>query len=154
MRWIFCFAVLLLPLPGHTADEAMLLDEAALSVRLEKAAEDYQLLDARNREAQRLAAIPFATRYQINTPLKRGLVLVVADDDAAAVAVAKGIPAGNGRAVFAIKGGAEAWRRVAQKASAPTSVSGSFVIPMNTCEQGKPLQQLRRDKPLPQFQKK
>jgi len=39
------------------------------------------------------------------------------------------------------------------KATLGTSVSGSFVIPKNTCEQGKPMQELKRDKPLQQFKK-
>ena len=36
----------------------------------------------------------------------------------------------------------------------PGGVAQSFVIPKNTCEQGKPIQELKRDKPLQQFQKK
>jgi hypothetical protein len=145
-------AMLLLPTMSHGAEE-VLLDEAALTAKLDKTS-DYQLLDARNAEAQRLAPIAYATRYRINTPIKKGLVLVVADKDASAVEIATSIPADIGRSVYAVKGGAEAWKRVSTQTAAPTSVSGSFVIPMNTCEQGKPLQQLKRDKPLPQFQKK
>jgi hypothetical protein len=147
-----CLALLLSPVSGLAA-EAMLLDETALSAKLDQA-QDYQLLDARNAEAQRNAPIAFSTRYQKTMPIKKGLVLIVADTDAAALDIAKAIPAAKDCSVFAVKGGSEAWQRVMAKVPQITSVSGSFVIPMNTCEQGKPIQKLKRDKPLQQFDKK
>jgi hypothetical protein len=147
-----CLLLMFLPVPG-LAVEAILLDERSLSTKLDQA-EDYQLLDARKAEVQRDSPIAFSTRYQQSTPVKKGLVLVVADTDAVALEIAKAIPAASDRSVFAVKGGNAAWQRVMQKIPQITSVSGSFVIPKNTCEQGKPIQELNRDKPLQQFDKK
>lgn len=148
-----CLMLLLLPVPVPVfGAEGVLLEEGALSAKLDQA-QDYQLLDARSAEAQRNTPIAFSTRYQSTTPIKKGLVLIVADTDAAALEIAKSIPAASDRFVFAVKGGWESWQRVMSKAPPVTSVSGSFVIPTNTCEQGKPIQELKRDKPLQQFKK-
>jgi hypothetical protein len=143
-----CLILLLLPTLSFGA-EGVLLDEGALSAKLDQA-QDYQLLDARNAEAQRNAPIAFSTRYQSTTPVKKGLVLVVADTDAAALEIAKSISAAPDRFVFAVKGGCDSWQRVMAKATPVTSMSGGFVIPKNTCEQGKPIQELKRNKPLQQ----
>lgn len=154
IKRLLCGAALLLslaPVPGLGAEE-MLLDENALSAKLDQA-QDYQLLDARNVEAQRNTPIPFSTRYERTIPIKKGLVLIVADTDAEALAIAKSIPAASDCSVFAVKGGRESWQRVMVKVPMSGSVSHSFVIPKNTCEQGKPIQELKRDKPLQQFKK-
>jgi hypothetical protein len=147
-----CLALLLLPGLSMGA-EPLLLDEGALSKKVEQN-QDYQLIDARNPEAQRLAPIAFSTCYRINVTFIKGLVLIVADTDADALAIARSVPAAPGRSAFAVKGGFEAWQREAAKASPATSVSKDFVIPKNTCEQGKPIQELKRDKPLQQFKAK
>ncbi len=144
--------LLLFPVLAFGMDD-VLLDEATLSFKLGRA-QDYQLLDARSAQAQRDAPIAFSTRYEPNTAVKGGLVLVVADTDAAASAIAQAIVAGGAdRAVFAVKGGYDSWQRVARKSSASTSIAGGFVIPKNTCEQGKPIQELKRNKPLQHLQK-
>lgn len=140
-----CLAILMLPTLCLAAGE-LLLGDTELAAKLEKA-RDYQLLDARNADAQRLAPIAFSTRYQKVMPIKNCLVLIVADTDAAALKIALSIPANAGRNVFAVKGGAETWQHVSSKTSPQFSMSDSFVIPMNTCEQGKPLQELKRNKP-------
>jgi hypothetical protein len=147
-----CMALVMLPGLCMGA-EPLLLDDDALSKKIEQV-QDYQLLDARDPETQRIAPLAFSTRYGINARIDKALVLVVADSDAEAVEIARSIPAENGRAAFAVKGGDEGWRRVTAKASTATSVSKTFVIPKNTCEQGKPIQELKRDQPLQQFQKK
>lgn len=151
MRTLRCACLMLLLLPTFSfGAEGVLLDERTLSTKLDQA-QDYQLLDARNTEAQRNTPIAFSTRYQSTTPIKKGLVLIVADTDAAALQIAQSIPAAADRSVFAVKGGGQAWRRVMAKVPPGTSVSGSFVIPKNTCEQGKPIQELKRNKPLQQL---
>jgi hypothetical protein len=147
-----CLSLALFSGLSFGAGEA-LLDEITLLAKLEQAP-DYQLLDARNAAARKAAPIAFSTRYRLTTPLKKGLVLIVADNDAAALKIAISIPVASDRSVFAVKGGADAWKRAAAKTSAPSSVSTSFVIPMNTCEQGKPLQEIKRNKPLQQFKTK
>jgi hypothetical protein len=144
-----CLVLLLAPVSGIAAEE-LLLDENALSSKLDQAL-DYQLLDARNAEAQRNTPIAFSIRYQKSTPIKKGLVLIVADTDAAALEIAKAIPAAGDRVVHAVKGGGAAWQRVMAKSSPASLGSGSFVIPKDTCEQGKPIQELKRNKPLQQL---
>lgn len=145
------FGAALLLLPALCwAGSAVLLDEPKLSALIAKNSE-YQLLDARSVEAQRAAPIAFSTAYRVTTPIGKGLVLVVADDDATAEKIAQSIPAAGNRIVHAVQGGNETWRRVIANSPATPSVSGTFVIPKNTCEQGKPIQELKRDKPLQQF---
>lgn len=148
----FGMAMLLLPALAGAAED-MLLGETAVAVLLDKNP-GYQLLDARNAEAQRVAPLAFSTRYQPMMPFRKGLVLVVADSDVAATEIARAIPADPGRRVHAVKGGVDAWKRIADKAAPPTALPDKFVIPMNTCEQGKPLQELKRDKPKSQPPKK
>lgn len=149
MKKIWCGVFLALLMAPAVGAEALLLDEDALLKKVGKD-QDYQLLDARNPETRQIAPLAFSTRYWINVRINKALVLIVADTDAEAVEIARSIPAAAGRAVFAVKGGFEAWQRVAKKTSPAVSVSTSFVIPKNTCEQGKPIQELKRDKPLPQ----
>lgn len=141
--------LLLLPTLSWAAG-SLLLDCARLSALLEKNSE-YQLLDARSAEAQRAAPIAFSTAYKVTTPVGNGLALIVADDDATAEKIAQSIPAAGNRTVYAVQGGSKTWRQVIANAPATSSVSDSFVIPKNTCEQGKPIQELKRDKPLQQF---
>jgi hypothetical protein len=140
-----CFAILMLP-TLCLAEGELLLGDAELAAKLEKAS-DYQVLDARSADAQRSAPIAFSTRYQKVMPINNCLVLIVADTDAAALEIARSIPAHADRNVFAVKGGAKTWQHVSSKTSPQFSMSDSFVIPMNTCEQGKPLQELKRNKP-------
>lgn len=147
---LFWLVLLVCPLSANAAAVA-LLDEVALAAKLQQHA-DYQLLDARPDAAQRLAPIAFSTRYRINTTIKKGLVLVVADTDAAAVEVAWSIPSATGREVYAVQGGEPAWKRVMLKLPEKNTSSKTFVIPHSTCEQGKPLQELKRDSPLQQLQ--
>lgn len=139
-----CLVLLQLPLVCAAADALMLgCDELTAKIRQVK---QYQLLDARNAEAQRSAPIAFSTKYRKIMPIKTGLVLIVADSDAAALEIAQSIPGASGRNVFAVQGGAKTWQRVLAQTSPQSAMPDSFVIPMNTCEQGKPLQELKRNK--------
>ncbi len=143
--WL-CSVFLLLPKVCAAKDDVLLgRDEVTAKIRQ---TEKYQLLDARNATAQRDASIAFSTKYRKTMAIKKGLVLIVADTDTAAVEIARSISSVPGRSVFAVQGGAETWRQVAAEAS-PPAMPDSFVIPMNTCEQGKPLQELRRNQPRP-----
>lgn len=140
--------LVLLFLPALSwAGNEVLLDETQLSALIAKE-NDYQLLDARNTEAQRSKPIAFSTTYRFNTPISNGLVMLVADDDKSAIEIAQSISASINRRVYAIQGGSEVWQKVMSNAPPSKSVSGSFVIPKNTCEQGNPIQKLQRNKPL------
>ncbi len=141
--WL-CSVFLLLP-KVCTAKDDLLLGSDELTAKIRQA-EKYQLLDARNATAQRNAPIAFATKYRKTMAIKKGLILIVADTDTAAVEIARSMSGVPGRSIFAVQGGAETWRQVAAETSPPV-MPDSFVIPMNTCEQGKPLQELRRNQP-------
>ena len=128
-------ALLILPTLSFAAGD-LLLNESSLAAKIEKE-QNYQLLDARGSVAQRSVPLAFSTRYEKVMPVKKGLVFVVADSDKAALEIAESIPAGSDRSVFAVKGGADAWKRVQSKtatAVAPTS----FMVPNGTCEPGTP----------------
>jgi hypothetical protein len=76
-----------------------------------------------------------------------GSVVIVADDDKAALALGKRVRKQfNAETVVAVKGGIDTWREVLAIAEEP-GMPATFVIPMNTCEQGKPLQVLRSKRP-------
>ena len=75
-----------------------------------------------------------------------GTVVVVADSDKEALAVARRIAARfQARHVLAVKGGFDTWRDVLAAAAEP-GMPATFVIPKNTCEQGTPIQILRSDR--------
>lgn len=75
-----------------------------------------------------------------------GTVVVIADNDQTALAVARQIERRfKAKDVVAVKGGFDVWRDIQLAAQEP-GMPATFVIPMNTCEQGKPLQTLRSNK--------
>jgi hypothetical protein len=129
-------ALLILPALSLAAGNDLLLggDDLAAKVVKER---DYQLLDARSAAAQQSVPLAFSTKYRQVMPIRKGLVFVVADSDAAALEIAQSIPAGSDRSVFAVKGGAGTWREV-QKKTAGTPASNAFIVPKGTCELGAP----------------
>jgi hypothetical protein len=134
LRHIVGTALLLVPVLSLAASD-ILLNEADLAAKVGKEP-NCQLLDARSAEARRAVPLAFSTRYEKNMPIKKGLVFVVADSDAAALEIAQAIPAASDRSVFAVKGGADAWKRVQAKTA--TAVAPAFVVPKGTCELGTP----------------
>lgn len=138
-------AVLMLAFPLLSrGSEAVLLSATEITTQINLGSE-YQLIDARNILAQKKSGIDNAIRYGAGMPIKSGWVLVLADTDAEALAIAKSIAQGSGRKVSAVKGGIVTWQQVVSAIAHPEfSMPDSFVIPMNTCEQGKPLQELKR----------
>lgn len=79
-------------------------------------------------------------------------VVVVADQDQDALGIANALGRRHpGKPILAVKGGLATWKAASLSllaaAGMDTAMSGpvSFVIPANTCEQGKPLQVLRPD---------
>jgi len=131
MLRILGMALLLLSALSFAAGD-LLLNEDDLAAKVAKEP-NYQLLDARGAAARRSAPLPFSTKYEKNMPVKQGLVFVVADSDEAAQEIARSIPAGSDRSVFAVKGGLDAWRRVHTKDST-LAVPDHFIIPKNTCD--------------------
>lgn len=80
-------------------------------------------------------------------------VVVIADRDQDALGIANALGRKHpGKPIFAVKGGLATWKAASLSllaaAGMDAAMSGpvTFVIPANTCEQGKPLQELRPDK--------
>lgn len=144
-------ALLCLPALAFAAAD-LLLDEAAVAAQLGKTP-DYQLLDARPVAAQQAVPLAFSTKYQPLMAVKKGLVFVVADTDADALKIAGSIPA-DGRSVFAVKGGATAWKQAVAKTPVTSAMPDNFTIPKNTCEAGKAVQELKSDQALQREKKK
>jgi hypothetical protein len=127
-------ALLALPALSLAADD-LLLDEISLEKKVGREP-NCQLLDGRSAEARRLAPLAFSVRYEKTVAVKKGLVFIVADSDEAALEIARAIPADAGRSVYAVKGGADAWKRVQSKTA--TAVAPGFVVPKGTCDLGAP----------------
>ena len=127
-------ALLLLPMMAFAGGR--LLDERDLARAIKQEA-DYQLLDARSAGARQLAPLAFSKRYEKDMQIDRGMVFVVADSDEEALAVARSIPAATDRRVFAVKGGADAWKSAQSELPSVIAPTG-FVVPKGTCDLGKP----------------
>lgn len=105
---------------------------------------------AASRKRDELAnALPWRADLKIEPS---ATVVVIADRDQEALGIARTLGRKYpGKPILAVKGGIGVWKAASFSllaASADGSPSGlvSFVIPANTCEQGKPLQVLRPDK--------
>jgi len=95
-------------------------------------------------------ALPWRSDLKINPT---ATVVVIADRDQDALGIANALGQKHpGKPIFAVKGGLPTWKAASLSllaaAGMDAAMSGpvSFVIPANTCEQGKPLQELRPDK--------
>ncbi|MEO8332022.1 MAG: hypothetical protein ABI479_06280 [Gallionella sp.] len=103
------------------------------------------VIDARDAGSRKKQPIPVAIVYRDNIKSKAGgYALIVGKDDKQALKLAQKISAKSDGDVFAVAGGYATWQQ-AQSVGDMSSgkVDGmprSFIIPSNTCEQGKPLQ--------------
>ncbi len=95
-------------------------------------------------------ALPWRSDLAINPT---ATVVVIADRDQDALGIANALGRKHpGKPIFAVKGGLTTWKAASlsllMAAGMDAAMSGpvTFVIPANTCEQGKPLQELRSDK--------
>lgn len=78
-------------------------------------------------------------------------VVVIADRDQDALGIARALARKHpGKAMLAVKGGLATWKAVTlsllSRREGGAEGLMNFVIPANTCEQGKPLQTLRPDR--------
>jgi putative cell wall-binding protein len=105
------------------------------------------VVDGRSDGPRQLRPLKDAVVWQKGVRIKpTGAVVVIADDDKAALALARKISKQfRADTVVAVKGGIDTWRDIVAAAQEP-GMPATFVIPMNTCEQGKPLQILRSNR--------
>jgi hypothetical protein len=140
------FAVILSAFTVPAWAGAALLDAPQLAETM-KAGEPCCVIDAREEGRRKQQPIPFALVYRDGLKLgAAGFAVVVADSDDKALAVAQTLGQ-TGKTVYAVKGGYEAWRQtpagVASTAAPETAAPRNFVIPGDTCEHGKPLQEFK-----------
>jgi hypothetical protein len=148
MRLRLCAIILVSCLfPGFAVASAALLDGEQLSERM-KGGEMCCVIDAREEGRRKQRPVRFAVTYQEGLKLSPGgFAVVVADDDAKALTIAETLAAQTDKPVYAVKGGYDAWRLTPEglaRASAPQiTAPKNFVIPSDTCAQGKPLQEYK-----------
>ena len=139
---------------AHSAQAQVSLNDKAQLVSALSAKPPCCVIDGRNaakRKAEPLEnALPWRSGLKINPT---ATVVVIADRDQDALGIANALAHKHpGKPIFAVKGGLATWKAVSlsllMAAGMDTAMSGpiTFVIPANTCEQGKPLQELRSDK--------
>jgi hypothetical protein len=143
-RWLLLLAGAVLALPALA--ETTLQDRDAIVETL-KSAPPCCVVDGRSSGPRLLRPLDDAVIWQKGVRINpTGAVVVIANDDKAALALARKIGKQfQAKTVVAVKGGIDTWREVLAAAQEP-GMPASFVIPMNTCEQGKPLQTLRSNR--------
>jgi rhodanese-related sulfurtransferase len=128
-------------MPAHAAT-ASLRDDAQLMDLLTKSPQCC-VIDARSAQRRKDAELPGALAYAEGLRIKpTSAVIVLADNDARAMNVAKALAKGGPHPVYAVKGGYLAWQSVELRLQAQADRAGtkfSFVIPHDTCQQGTPL---------------
>jgi 3-mercaptopyruvate sulfurtransferase SseA len=124
------------------AASASLRDDAQLMALLRESPQCC-VIDARSAPSRKNAELAGALVYRDGLRINAtSVVVVVADTDARALAVARTIAGSVAHDVYAVKGGYEAWQSVEVRMQAEASRPGSkytFVIPFNTCQQDTPL---------------
>ncbi len=121
---------------------ASLQDDAHLVALLTKSPQCC-VIDARSAQRRKEAELPGALAYSEELRIKpTSVVIVLADTDARSMAVARTLAKTSPHNVYAVKGGYLAWQSVEVRLQAQASKPGSkftFVIPLDTCQQGTPL---------------
>lgn len=134
----------LLPAPAAGAAGVSALDRDQLAAALREGP-PCCVVDARKAGARALRPLKNAVVYRKAMTLDpTAAVVVIADDDEGALRVGEEIArTTNAPRVLAVKGGYPTWQAATAPAQTKTGTVYSFVIPSNTCEQGKPLQHLK-----------
>lgn len=111
------------------------------------------VIDGRGAASRKRETLDNALPWRSNLEIKpTATVIVVADRDQDALAIARSLERKHpGKPILAVKGGVAAWKATTFALLAGSADGGAgglvnFVIPANTCEHGKPLQELRPDR--------
>jgi hypothetical protein len=146
-------AALCLVATGAAHAQASLKDRAQLVVAL-AAKPPCCVIDGRSAAARKreplAQALPWRPDLKIDPT---AVVVVIADRDREALGIADALARKHpGKPIHAVKGGLATWKSASLAllagAGMDAAMSGpvTFVIPANTCEHGKPLQELRPDR--------
>ena len=146
-------AALCLLLAGGVQAQVSLKDKAQLVAAL-SAKPPCCVIDGRAAETRKREPLDNALPWRADLKIDpTATVVVLAERDQDALGIARAVGRKHpGKPVFAVKGGLATWKAASLAllagAGMDAAMSGpvTFVIPANTCEQGKPLQVLRPDK--------
>ena len=102
------------------------------------------VIDGRGADARSRHPLADALAYRADLRIvPTSPVVVLADDNRAALAIAQALARQHpGKTVLAVDGGVAVWEALLATRNTG-GLPATFVIPSNTCEQGKPLQELR-----------
>jgi len=142
--------LLVAAIPAAAAAGVELHDKAQLEAALKRSA-PCCVVDARSEPARNQSPLKDAVIYRPGVHIKpTAAVVVIADSDDSALRAGKELAKTSGaKEVLAVKGGIATWRALisADAAAGESTMPYTFVIPRNTCEQGKPLQELKFKRP-------
>jgi hypothetical protein len=131
------------PCAALAAGIALLVDTTQLTEAL-KSGQPCCVIDARSEGPRKQNAIPFSVPFRDGMMIAATTyALVIADNDQRALDVARGLAVLNKGRIFALKGGFAAWQETLGGGAGGTAMPKGFVIPSNTCEQGKALHEFK-----------
>ena len=136
---------------ANTAQAQVSLADQAQLVKALTAKPPCCVIDGRAADSRKRDVLEDALLWRADLKINpTATVVVIADRDQDALGIARALARQHpGKMILAAKGGLPTWRAASRSlfmASAAMGTSYNFVIPANTCEQGKPLQELRPDK--------
>jgi hypothetical protein len=141
-----------LTIAGTAQAQASLKDKSQLVAAL-SAKPPCCVIDGRNADSRKREVLDNALLWRADLKINpTATVVVVADRDQDALGIAKTLERKHpGKTILAVKGGVATWKAATFALLAGSANGGAgglvnFVIPANTCEQGKPLQELRPDR--------
>lgn len=141
-----------LTIAGAAQAQASLKDKAQLVTAL-SARPQCCVIDGRNADSRKREVLDNALLWRADLKINpTATVVVVADRDPDALGIAKALERKYpGKVILAVKGGVATWKATTFALLAGSANGGAgglvnFVIPANTCEQGKPLQELRPER--------
>ncbi len=146
-RWTALVIGLGAALPSAAAG-VVVYDQTGLTAALARGAYCC-VVDARSDSERKRDPVDQAVLYRKGLKVTpSAAVVVIADSEAEGLRIGKLVARDNqAKDVFVVKGGAGVWRASLATAQGAPPSSMTFVIPKNTCEQGKPLQSLKSDRP-------
>jgi hypothetical protein len=141
--WLSFLLFWIAPGIAMAAGVALLLDASQLSEAL-KSNQPCCVIDARSEGSRKQNPIPFGIPHREGMTISgTTFAVVIADNDQRALEVARGLAVLNKGKIFAVKGGFAAWQEAVGAGAGGTAMPKGFIIPSNTCEQGKALHEFK-----------
>ena len=139
---------------AHTAQAQVSLADKAQLVSALSAKPPCCVIDGRSAASRKDQVLQNALPWRADLKIiPTATVVVIADRDQDALGIARALGRKHpDKLILAVKGGLATWKAASLALLAAAGMDAAmggpitFVIPANTCEQGKPLQELRSDK--------